>query len=189
MHPVAELSKVAGEFRHLQAEHSREGPAGSWRRRQRSQMEELEQSFDTLLQRWVPDADEQARWRDHFYRGAEQPGELPRQEPPVFRGRAEDGSALVIQANKGALELSVDGASVDRWPLERTIDVPVHLGDAIYHEVFDVPPAALEALMNFIERRTSAPPWSWARALFDEGMIDANFSLTTRGRRFRDSQR
>jgi hypothetical protein len=189
VHPVAELIEVAGEFRHLQAEHAREGPAGSWRRRQRARMEELEQSFDTLLQRWVPDADEQARWREHLYRGAEQPGELPSEQPPVFRGRAEDGSMLLIQAYKGALELTVDGASVDRWPLERTIDVPVHHGDAIYEESFEVPPEALDALMRFVERRTGEPPWSWARALYEEGLIDANVSLTARGRRFRDSRR
>jgi hypothetical protein len=152
-------------------------------------MEELEQSFDALLQRWIPSTDEQSRWRDHLYRGAEQPAELPSVEPPVFRGRAEDGSMLLIRADKGALELTVDGASIDRWPLERTIDVPVERGDAIYHETFEAPPAALEALMRFVERRTSAPPWPWARVLYDEGLIDSNFSLTPRGRRFRDSRR
>jgi len=187
--PLAQLSKIVGEFRHLQNEHAREGPEGSWRRRQRTRLEELEEGFDRLLQRWVPDPAEQARWRDHLYRGAEQPSEPPSEQPPVFRGRSEDGSMLLIRPVNQEYELTVDGASVARWEQQRAIPAPVEQGGSIYHEVFEVPPAALEALLDFVERRTDTPPWSWARALYDEGLIDSNVSLTARGRRFRDSRR
>ena len=36
--------------------------------------------------------------------------------------------------------------------------------------------------------RTTEPPWTWARTLYDDGLIDANFGLTARGRRYRDAR-
>ena len=190
MHPIAELSKVAREFHHVQGEHAREGVSGSWRRRQRARMEELEEKFETLLSRWVPQATEQMRWREHLYRGAEEPHEsVPVEEPLLFRGRSALESTLVIRATEDEQEWIVDGNVVDRRPLRRTIDAPVIHGGWEFHEQFDAPAEALEALIAYVERRADAPPWAWARELYEDGLIDCNFGLTARGRRYRDAHR
>jgi hypothetical protein len=189
MHPITELNKVAREFHHVQGERAREGVSGSWRRRQRARLEELEEKFDTLLVRWVPDATEQMRWREHLYRGAEAPSDLIPDEPPLFRGRSAQGSSLVIRADHEEQELILDGALVARWPLRRTIDAPVHHGGMDFFEVFEANPDALEALLDYVARRVDAPPWEWARELYEDGLIDSNFGLTARGRRFRAGRR
>lgn len=191
MHPISELSKVVREFHHLQGEHAREGVSGSWRRKQRSRMEALEEKFETLLGRWVPDATEQMRWREHLYRGAEEPRELvpDDQPPPLYRGRSETGSMLEIRPiDGGEQEWLVDEVAVARQP-GGTIDMPVRHGGVEFHELFEAPAEALEALLAYVERRLDAPPWKWARELYEEGLIDANFGLTARGRRFRDRGR
>lgn len=189
MHPIAELSNVAREFHHVQGEHAREGVAGSWRRRQRARMEELEEKFETALARWVPDASEQMRWREHLYRGAEEPHELIPSEPaPLFRGRSEYDSTLVIRETEHEQVWIVDRDIVDRRALRSPITMPVFHGDSQFAEQFEAGPEALEALIAHVERRTTEPPWTWARMLYDDGLIDANFGLTARGRRYRDAR-
>lgn len=187
MHPVAELSNIASEFHHLQAEHAREGAEGSWRRRQRARMDELEQSFETIVQRWVPDPDEQTRWREHLYRGAERP-DVPTDEPPIFRGRSDHGSTLVIVVNDGDQVLLVDGAPVARWAKHRTMDAPLRYNSLHFHEFYEASPAALEALADTLSDGASAAPWAFARELYEDGLIDANFGLTARGQRFHQSR-
>jgi hypothetical protein len=190
VHPIAELSKVAREFHHVQGEHAREGVSGSWRRRQRARMEELEEKFETLLGRWVPQATEQMRWREHLYRGAEEPHEsLPAAESLLFRGRSELGSTLVIQETEDEQLWIVDGNIVDRRPPRHSITAPPDHNGSKFPEHFDAPDEALDALIEYVERRADAPPWAWARELYEDGLIDANFGLTARGRRYRDARR
>jgi protein required for attachment to host cells len=50
-------------------------------------------------------------------------------------------------------------------------------------ESFDAPDAAVDALAQFLARPGSEPPWSWARALFEDGLVDAELNLTVRGMR------
>lgn len=189
MHPVAELSKVAQEFRHVQGEHEREGVEGSWRRRQGSRLDELERAFEVLLERWIKDGEEQARWRDHLYGGADEPEHHLSEEPPLFRGRSELGSNIVIVANGAERHVLVDGSLVDRWPQRRVIAAPVLHGESAFHEVFEAPPEALDALLRYLDDPGESPPWSWARELFEDGLIDPTFALTARGRRFHMSRR
>jgi hypothetical protein len=189
VHPIAELTKVAREFHHVQGEHAREGVAGSWRRRQRSRMEELEEKFETLVVRWVPDATEQMRWREHLYRGAEQPQASVSGSQPLFRGGSELGSTMVIRETEDEQQWIVDGNVVDRRPLRQPVVVPVSHNGSEFHELFEAAPEALEALLDHAERRTDEPPWAFARALYDDGLIDSNFGLTARGRRYRDARR
>lgn len=186
MHPIAELSNVAREFHHVQGEHAREGVSGSRRRRQRARMEELEEKFETLVARWVPDASEQQRWREHIYRGADEPSELVPSEPqPLFHGSSEYDSSLLIRETEHEQVWIVDGDVVDRRPLRSPVVAPVRHGGSEFAELFETDPQALDALIAYVERRTSEPPWAWARALYDDGLIDANFGLTDRGRRYR----
>lgn len=188
-HPVSELSKVAREFRHVQGEHEREGVDGSWRRRQGSRLEELERTFEVLLERWVRDTDEQARWREHLYAGAEAPDHELAEEPPLFRGRSELGSTILIGPNGHERHVIVDGALVDHWPERRVIADPVRHGESAFHEVFEAPPEALAELLGYLDDPGRSPPWSWARELFEDGLIDSTFALTARGRRFHTSRR
>jgi hypothetical protein len=39
-------------------------------------------------------------------------------------------------------------------------------------------------LRGYCATANGAPPWRWARQLYADGLIDANFGLTARGRRF-----
>lgn len=184
MHPLAELSQIAREFRHLKAERAREGIDGSWRRRHGARMEELEQSFATLVSRWVPDPDMRARWHDHLHHGAELPEDTDLAVPPLFRGRSELDSTLLVRVDNDQQKLLLDGAEVARWPMRRTLAAPLRYDGSQFHEVFEASPPALEALTDYLDRRGGAPPWAWARELYDDGLIDPNFGLTARGRRF-----
>lgn len=186
VHPVSELGKIAREFRHLKAQRSNESPEGSWRRQHAARMDELEQSFETLVQRWVPDADEQARWHAHFHRGDEDPEEFEADEPPLFRGRSELGGVLVVRVDNDEQKLLLDGAEVARWPMRHTIAAPLRYDGSMFFEEFQASPAAQDALSDYLNRRVDSPPWSWARELYDDGLIDSNFGLTPRGRRFHE---
>ncbi len=188
MHPVSELSKVASEFHHLQAERAREGVDGSWRRRHGMRLDELEQSFETLVRRWVSDPAEQERWRQHLHRGDERPLVEEPNEPPQFLGRSEAGSTLLIRANDGGQDFLVDGRRAAHWPTPRPLDGPQNFEGSVFHEFFQASSSALEALLDYVQRRMEAPPWEHARELFDDGLIDATFGLTARGRRLQASR-
>lgn len=189
MHPVAELTTIAKEFRHLKAQRAHEGVEGSWRRRHGARMDELEQSFEALVQRWVPDPAEQARWHEHFHRGGETPLDTDPDEPPLFRGRSELGSTLEVILDNDEQKLLLDGAEVDRWTTRRSLTSPLRHGESLFHELFDGSPEALQALSAYLDHRVDSPPWAWARELYDDGLIDSNFGLTPRGRRFHDRER
>jgi hypothetical protein len=187
VHPIAELSKVGREFHNLQGEQAREGVASSRSRGQRARLEELEERFETLLQRWVS-VGEQERWRAYLYRIGDEPRDPVPAEPPLFRGRSEHETTLVIRADEHGQEWVVDGALVARRPSRHPVAVPMNFDGLHFHEVFEAAPEALEALLEYVERRMVAPPWQCARTLYEDGLIDSDFGLTARGRRFRTSR-
>jgi hypothetical protein len=46
----------------------------------------------------------------------------------------------------------------------------------------------LEVLRTHVaEQPSGGPPWEWASELFADGLIDMDFSLTERGKRFTQS--
>ncbi len=183
MYPSRQLSQIAREFRHLQAEHEREGHNGSWRRRQGARLGELERQFDLLLARWVEDPAECERWREHLHRGAAAP-EPSAEETTLFEGRSELGRTIQIRAlESGERIVLLDGARVDHVAAEIPVESPFRFGDSLYQETSDSPPEALEALAAFVSRAAREPPWRWARTLLSDGLIDSSFALTERGRR------
>jgi len=185
--PEAELVEVAAEFRHLRGEHKRERVEGTTRRHQHARMTELEQRFETLLGRWVPDSGDRHTWRDHLYRGADIPSRADRPGVLVFRGRAgEGGTVEVYVAADGTQRILVDGRESRRRARRLVFDEKprtlAHLGRE-FEETTVAPEGAIAALREFVARPNGEPPWPWARELLDDGLIDRHFSLTLRGRR------
>jgi hypothetical protein len=183
MHPIQELSATAREFRHLQAEHEREGPEGSWRRRQGARLAEIERHFETLLERWVDDPAELERWRAHFYHGGEQP-EVEDLGVLLFKGRSDAGSLVEIrETESGESAVRIDATEAAHWTGDLPIESPLRFGDSVFEETFDAPAAAVEALRALVGGASREPPWQWATALYADGIIDSTFALTERGRR------
>jgi hypothetical protein len=171
----------------VRGDSKRERDKGTTRRRQHARMEELERRFETVLSRWMPDTEAQARWRAHLHEGADAPSAPGPPRTLVFKGRAEAGSTVAVYENAdGAYEILVDGHPVNR-PYGR-VDLddrsrPLHFLGRDFVECSDAPAPALRALREFFEAPAGEPPWDFARPLLDDGLIDGDFSLTTRGRR------
>jgi len=72
--PKTELEELAREYRHVRAEHEREGVEGSWRRRQEARLARIEKRFESVLTRNMHDEDTRDRWRRYLYRGNPSPG-------------------------------------------------------------------------------------------------------------------
>jgi hypothetical protein len=185
--PAAELVTIASAFRHLRGDAKRERDGGTTRRHQHARMEELERRFETLLSRWVPDEGARGRWRAHLHEGADPPSPPTPPRTLLFRGRAEEGPTVALYEDAGgAQEILVDGHPSTR-PFGRIVlddrPGPLHLLGRDFVECSAVPAPALAALRRFYEAPSGEPPWAFARALLDDGLIDRDFSLTARGRR------
>ncbi len=183
--PEDELRKITDEYRHIQGEHEREGESGSWRRRQKAQLSDLETRFEQILDRWFQDESIREQWREHLFRAGAEPGPV-HSAPRLYRGQSESGSIMEIcETESGDWEYIVDGTVAKRGPAPKSTDSVVPLGGQTFEEVFDAPPAALEVLRAYVaEQPSGGPPWEWASQLFADGLIDLNFSLTERGQRF-----
>lgn len=182
MHPIDELREIANQFRYVQAEHEREGEPGSWRRRQGAKLARLEQKFATLLERWVPPY-QQEFWRAYLYRDGAAP-EVSLPNRLVFQGRSPSGSVLEVrERDTGERTVVVDGSLQTTLPVRHPVEAPFSFGRSSFAEFFEVPPQAVTVLMEYVNGESSRPPWQWARVLYDQGVIDAHFRLTERGRR------
>lgn len=187
-HPIDQLEAIVAEFRHLRGEYRREGESGSWRRTQRSRLDELQQRFETLLSRWVAEEPARAAWRAFLHEGSAAPSDDLERSPPAYLGTAEHGSQVVVlERRDGAYDIVVDGSRADQAPARFNFgshrSQRLRLAAQEWRETTGAPPAALEALHRHLAAPEKEPPWEWARALFADGLIDANFSLTARGRR------
>ena len=183
--PEDELRRITSEYRHIQGEHEREGESGSWRRRQKAQLSDLETRFEHILDRWFRDETTRAQWREHLFRAGAEPAPV-HDVPRLYRGRSESGSVMdVFETRSGEWEYIVDGAVAKRSKAGKSTDAAVRLGGQTFQEAFDAPAEALEVLRTYIaEQPAGGPPWVWASELFADGLIDMNFSLTERGQRF-----
>lgn len=150
-------------------------------------MGKLAERFERLLEHWVHDVQVREYWRAFFYHGAAEP-EQPRLASPPFRGTNEAGAIVEVhESGVGGYDVLLDGAHVDHYehPWDQHTDrfEPVVIGEWTCQETFAAPEAAREALDFFVGNPDSEPPWHWAPALFEDGLIDSNFSLTLRGAR------
>jgi hypothetical protein len=187
--PIVKLRQLAREYQQARAVSKGASPDGSARRRAEALVKALGERFESTLVHWVPDEGLREQWRGFFYRGAAAPGEPRFEVAPLFRGRSEDDAVLeVLEADDGGHDLFIDGVLVKHR------DVPWHFdvarsglsvdGEKDFDEVFDVDAAAARALRDYLETGAGEPPWQWARQLYEEGLVDTDFSLTTRGQRW-----
>lgn len=186
-HPIDQLQEIAADFRHLRGEYRHEGEQGSWRRDLGARLDELEQQFETLLSKWIPDEETRKAWHRHFHDGGPAPADDLERMPPVFVGRSEIGSQIAICSSAdGDYDLIIDADKVGRAPatlLEDYQAAHIHLVDQDWVEITQSPEPALKALRQYMAAPSGEPPWQWARTLFSDGLIDVNFALTPRGRR------
>ncbi len=192
-HPNEQLRELASHYRHLKGEHRREGEQGSQRRHLEKQMEELEQKFETLLARWVPDKESQTIWQNYLHSGGSIPEDALGRVATIFLGRSRLSSLVEVRESaRGDYEVIVDGTQVQRLPRTFSFgDLPyrtVSLVNQEWSEISRASEAALQALKHYVEFSTGEPPWQWARMLYTDGLIDLNFGLTSRGHRVLSQQ-
>ncbi len=192
-HPNARLRELASNYRHLKGEHRREGEQGSRLRHLERQMKELEQKFETLLARWVPDKESQTIWQNYLHSGGSVPEDDLELVAPVFLGHSRLSSLVEVrESDQGDYEVLVDGTQVQRLPRTFSFgDSPyrtVSLVNQEWTEISRASEPALQALKHYVEFSTEEPPWQWARMLYTDGLIDLNFGLTSRGRRVLSQQ-
>jgi protein required for attachment to host cells len=182
------LTRLAAEYRHYQQEHEREPVDRPTRRVLHAKVSRLGERFEQVVGQWVDDEALRERWVRYLYKGGDPP-EGPRiATPPEFRGVTDAGTRVEIRAcEDGGYDLVVDGR-LERhetvpWHLDPDMIEPIQIGEYACREIFAAPPAAVEALAAFMRAPGSEPPWPWARALLEDGLVDSNFSLRPRGRR------
>jgi protein required for attachment to host cells len=146
------------------------------------------QRFERLLSQWVNDEELRERWRCHLHEGAPAPGEPLFTPPPLFKGLTPSNAAIELRrASDGGYDIILDGAHAGHetvpWHLDPDTAEPVLIGDHSCREVFDAPAQAIDELEAFLPTSGATPPWRWARELMEDGLIDADFALTPRGRR------
>lgn len=186
--PIEKLAELGQRYRHVQVEHERETPRGSTRRRLRQDMTRIVAQFDGLLERWVPDTDERAAWRAYLHGDDRRPATAPLAPPPLFRGHTNAGALIEVRAaDDGGYDVLVDGARSEHhtlpWELEPERIEPIQVGPWSCVESFHAPDRAVTALREAHAQPGSTPPWRWARQLFEDGLIDADFAVTARGAR------
>jgi protein required for attachment to host cells len=185
--PIGLLRRCGHDYHHLQNEHIQQPPGGSVRRHLAHEMDDLRERFEGLLDHWVRDPELQRAWRRFFYHGAAPPEDRRVIEPPLFKGATASGSLVEIRPGRRGFDLMVDGQVIEHqsvpWYLEQDFRGRVRVAGFMCEEVFGAPNEAVAELGRFLGTSEAPPPWRWARALVEDGLIDADFSLTERGER------
>lgn len=189
-HPYDQLHALLKEIRHLKAEPRRSGAESAWLRRHETRLAQLRERFETLAERWLDDEREQRDWLAALHDDAPIPTIPELGLPPVFKGRTKAGAEVIVRPRLADadtdFELVVDGDLVERMPapVAGIAGTRWHMTqNPIVLELTDCPDEALDALDDYRANPAGGPPWQWAVALYREGLIDENFSITTRGRR------
>ena len=187
-HPVERLAELGREYHRVRDDHDRESPRGATRRRLRQDMQRITERFERLLTHWVSDQKLRDEWQAYLYHGADQPQEPRMSVPPLFRGQSEAGALVeILAAPDGGYDIFVDGSRALHheipWHLEPEHIDPVQIREWTCHETFAAPDEAVAALETFLAQPGTDPPWAWAPALFEDGLIDLDFCLTPRGAR------
>lgn len=186
--PIEDLRQLGRKYHHLQQEHQREAPNSATRRRLETELEQLTARFKRLLEHWVREASLREDWLRYLHHGAPAPEQPEIALPPLFRGTTESGADIVIQvAADGGYDIYLDGAlsmhEMVPWHLDPDAIEPVQVGEHSCRERFDAPEEAVIALADFLSTEGAQPPWRWFRALFEDGLVDAELAVTPRGRR------
>ena len=183
-----ELEALARHYHHLQNEHKRAPLESSMRRRIEERLLDVRQRFDRLLEEWVPEEELRRAWSEHLHYRAPVPSGPPAIRPLVFHGVTDAGSVLEVRGKKDEeLEVRVDGALTERVVAAKDLSsvtppLSFRVDGIEAHETFTASPEALDALADFLDDG-KPPPWDHASELLSDGLIDAHFALTPRGRR------
>jgi hypothetical protein len=182
------LQDLAREYHHLVEEHRRAGVEGTARRQFDARLKRLGRRFERVLGEWVGSEELRSRWLAHLYDGAAAPATLEPDRPLVFRGRSEAGSVVEVrERGRDLYDVEVDGTLVERvgGGLDFAGNAPhvFRLGGSEFREEFAASSAAVGRLRDFVVGSLTAPPWADVLELAADGLIDASFGLTERGRR------
>lgn len=183
-----ELEALVRHYHHVESEHERAHPQGSVRRHLELRLDHDRRRFEHLLTEYVPDESARDAWRDFLHHRGGEPSGPPAIRPVVFKGRSQAGSLLEARRDpSGELVVEVDGQLMERVGgptirIEEGRPAVFWLDGTEFREAFYAGPSAVQALRRF---RASGgdPPWDHASALLSDGLIDADFALTARGRR------
>lgn len=184
-----ELESLAHTYHHLHNEHKQAAPESSTRRRIEERMLDVREHFERVLSEWVSDEELQKAWDSHLENRGPAPTEPVAIQPVVFRGVSDEvGSTVEIRSRSDEeLEVRVDGVLVERIAGEKDFEATgpparFKLDGTQFHETFATSPDALAVLADYLDGSVP-PPWEHARELLADGLIDAHFALTARGRR------
>ncbi|MDB4954169.1 MAG: hypothetical protein JWO36_1738 [Myxococcales bacterium] len=183
--PIDLLRTLGQKYQHMRNDLHHLSRDSGPHRRLGHKLDEITGHFERLLGEWVRDESLRTHWRE-FFHGREAPPDEPAvPASPVFKGRTEAGAIVIVRPAPDGYDIIVDGALLDRgtasWNFDPDIRTPIRIADRTYEEIFDAPPIAIAALRQFI--LGGEPPWPWARELIEDGLIDTELALTSRGRR------
>lgn len=184
-----ELESLVHAYYHLHNEHKQAAPESSTRRHVEERMLEVREHFERALSEWIPDEKLQKSWQAHLDNRGPAPAEPDAIQPVVFRGVSDEtGSTVEIRRRSDEeLDVLVDGALIERIVGEKDFEVTARparfkLDDVEFRETFATSAEALAALAGYLGG-SAPPPWEKAWELLADGLIDAHFALTPRGRR------
>jgi len=190
--PVEMLKEIAHRYHHFKQENKHKGPVSSRNRQHQQVLRQLERDFESVVDRWVRDDRLHDAWLAHFYHFAPAPRGPLMPKPPLFRGRDRAGRSAELIPAEDSYELIIEGKPVQRLarvrlPGRRLRALNVS-GDE-FEETFAASAEARAALREYTENPERGAPWQHLGDLYSDGIVDPNFALTSRGRRFMDTQR
>jgi hypothetical protein len=183
-----ELEALAYRYLHVHNELEQRKPGSSVRRRLEDELLTIRERFDRILEEWVQDDELRAQWREYLHTHTVEPEHPKGIDPLVFRGENDAGSVLEVRRRRDEFLLAVDGALLERVAADedfagRVVPASFHVDGLEFRETFTTPPDVVRALADFLEADDVSPPWEYAPALLSDGLIDAHFGVTPRGRR------
>ena len=183
-----ELAALVHHYQHLHNEVEHEKPEGSTRRELEDKLLDVRERFDRLLEEWVPDEELREQWREYIHGRRPQPDEPAGIEPLAFQGVNDAGSVVQVRGQADEYEVWVDGSLQERIAARKdlSVDKPVlhfRWDEKEITETFNASEEALNALAAYRTEQGASPPWEYASELLADGLIDAHFDLTPRGKR------
>lgn len=192
--PVDTLHQLAHQVRQARNVSKRRQPTQREHRAAVEDEQVFRERFASVLTRWVDDPELQSAWRAYLQNEGPAPSGPDLPPPPLFKGMSASGARLeILPAADEKVQLVVDGKPSVRAAGAATLgDRPVEclqVDGQDYHEVFESPSAAVEALVAYVRDPERGAPWTEARELYADGLVDAELSLTPRGQRLVNGRR
>lgn len=184
-----ELLALIQAWRHERETHRRAATGTHARDAAETRMRDIQTRFERTLRQWGVDERLRQAWRNALHHNAPAPLRPSAVASVLFRGRAENGSICTVRRSAdGLYEVDVDGSGstnrlrgLDLQERDGRSFLPV--GNLLYEEHSALPADAMGAFRRWVDDPRTEPPWTWAYALVEDGLVDGNFAVTPRGRR------